>query len=132
MVATQVVLYDAALRTKMHMDYFKLIQTALQSGPMAGSKPGKFHVGQEEVAVVAELFLKTVGGLHIRCNFLQPLHPLYLYFDDCFVCHFDLDPRASTDRVRVGICTHALFCFLLFSILNATADVFFVKIVLGW
>ena len=24
------------------------------------SKPGKFHVGQEEVAVVAELFLKTV------------------------------------------------------------------------
>ena len=68
-VATQVVLYDAALRTKMHMDYFKLIQTALQSGPMAGSKPGKFHVGQEEVAVVAELFLKTVGGLHIRCNF---------------------------------------------------------------
>ena len=35
-VTPPVVLYDAALRKKMHMDYFKLIQTALQSGPMAG------------------------------------------------------------------------------------------------
>ena len=38
----------------MHKDYFTLIQTALQSGPMSGSKPGKFYLGQENVAVTAE------------------------------------------------------------------------------
>ena len=42
------VLHDGYLyiRKKMLKDLFALIQTALQSGPMAGSKPGKFHPGQ--------------------------------------------------------------------------------------
>ena len=55
-----VILYDTVQRKKMHTDIFNLIQKALQSGPMAGSKPGKFHTGQEEVAVIAEVFLKQI------------------------------------------------------------------------
>ena len=53
-LTSPVILYDTVLRKKMHKDYFTLIQTALQSGPMSGSKPGKFYLGQENVAVTAE------------------------------------------------------------------------------
>ena len=51
---------DAPLVLKAHKDLFDLIQIALQSGPMAGSKPGK-NFPNSNVAVVAAEFLDGIA-----------------------------------------------------------------------
>ena len=56
-LSAPVILFDNRMRKKMHKDLFALVQKSVQSGPMKGSKPGKFHVGQERVAEICEAYL---------------------------------------------------------------------------
>ena len=57
---------------KAHRDLFDLIQIALQSGPMAGSKPGK-NLADKNVALVASDFLGSI---------MQSVEDAPLYFSD--------------------------------------------------
>ena len=60
--AQRQLLLEERRRDKCHNDLFMLVQTAMQSGPMSGSKPGKFPKGQERVAAVARVFFDQLAG----------------------------------------------------------------------